>query len=85
MTYAGAAETDPEARKAIYMQLQQLIADEAPVIFLWWGKDYSDPSTFMVLFDSRNLIPVGNTAFSLVGVKPSQAKELAFGLAQAVV
>lgn len=41
-----------------------------------WGKDYADPSTFMVLFDSRNLIPVGNTAFSLVGVQPDQAQEL---------
>jgi hypothetical protein len=30
----------------------------------------------MVLFDSRTLIPVGNVAFSLVGVKQSQAQEL---------
>jgi ABC-type transport system substrate-binding protein len=41
-----------------------------------WGKDYADPSTFMVLFDSRSLIPNGNTAFSLVGVRPAQAKTL---------
>lgn len=40
-TEAGVAETDPEKRKAIYMGLQQLIADEVPVIFLWWGKEYS--------------------------------------------
>jgi peptide/nickel transport system substrate-binding protein len=41
MTEAGARETDPEKRKAIYMELQQLIADEVPCIFLWWSKDYS--------------------------------------------
>lgn len=41
-----------------------------------WGKDYADPSTFMVLFDGRTLIPSGNVAFSLVGVTPAQAKTL---------
>jgi peptide/nickel transport system substrate-binding protein len=41
-----------------------------------WAKDYADPSTFMMLFDGRGLIPVGKTAFSLVGVKPTQAREL---------
>jgi peptide/nickel transport system substrate-binding protein len=41
LTEAGARETDPEARKAIYMQLQQLIFDETPVVFLWWSKDFS--------------------------------------------
>lgn len=41
LTEAGAAETDPEARKVIYLQLQQLIFDETPCVFLWWGKDYS--------------------------------------------
>ena len=40
-TAAGAAETDPEARKAIYLDLQVLIAEETPTVFLWWGKDYS--------------------------------------------
>ncbi len=33
-----------------------------------WGKDYADPSTFMVLFDSRNIIPTGNTNYSLIGI-----------------
>jgi hypothetical protein len=32
-----------------------------------WGKDYADASTFMVLFDSRNIIPTGNVNYSLVG------------------
>ncbi len=41
-----------------------------------WGKDYADPSTFMVLFDGRTLIPSGNVAFSLVGVTQAQAGDL---------
>ena len=41
LTEAGIRETDPEARKAIYLELQQLIFDETPVVFLWWGKDFS--------------------------------------------
>jgi peptide/nickel transport system substrate-binding protein len=41
LTEAGAKETDPEARKQIYLELQTLIAEETPVVFLWWGKDYS--------------------------------------------
>jgi peptide/nickel transport system substrate-binding protein len=41
LTEAGIRETDPEARKAIYVELQQLIFDETPVVFLWWGKDFS--------------------------------------------
>ncbi len=41
LTEAGIRETDPEARKAIYLQLQQLIFDEVPCVFLWWGKDFS--------------------------------------------
>ncbi|HYP59337.1 MAG TPA: ABC transporter substrate-binding protein [Thermomicrobiales bacterium] len=41
LTVAGAKETDPEKRKAIYIELQHLIFDETPVVFLWWSKDYS--------------------------------------------
>jgi len=41
LTNAGVKETDPEKRKAIYIELQHLIADETPVIFLYWGKDFS--------------------------------------------
>jgi peptide/nickel transport system substrate-binding protein len=34
-----------------------------------WGKDYADPYTFFgELFDSRALIPEGNTNYSLVGI-----------------
>ena len=41
-----------------------------------WGKDYADPSTFFVIYDGRNIIPSGNTAFSLVGVTKAQEQEL---------
>ena len=41
-----------------------------------WGKDYADPSTFMVLFDSASILPQGNVNYSLVGITPEQANEL---------
>jgi peptide/nickel transport system substrate-binding protein len=44
-----------------------------------WGKDYADPYTFFgELFDSRALIPTGNTNYSLVGITPAinKAKKL---------
>jgi peptide/nickel transport system substrate-binding protein len=41
-----------------------------------WGKDYADPSTFMVLFDGRNIIPEGNTAQPLVGITAAKAREV---------
>jgi peptide/nickel transport system substrate-binding protein len=41
LTAAGAAETDPDKRLPIYKELQQLIADEVPCIFLYWSNDYS--------------------------------------------
>jgi peptide/nickel transport system substrate-binding protein len=41
-----------------------------------WGKDYADASTFMVLFDSRNIAETGNYNYSLVGITPAQAKEV---------
>ena len=41
-----------------------------------WGKDYADPSTFMVLFDGRNIIPEGNSAQALVGLTAAKAKEI---------
>jgi len=37
-----------------------------------WGKDYADPSTFMVLFDSASLTAEGNVNYSLVGLKRNQ-------------
>jgi peptide/nickel transport system substrate-binding protein len=41
-----------------------------------WGKDYADASTFMVLFDSRSILPEGNVNYSLVGLTPEQAQEI---------
>jgi peptide/nickel transport system substrate-binding protein len=40
-----------------------------------WGKDYADPSTFMVLFDSRSILPQGNVNYSLVGLTPELSKK----------
>jgi ABC-type oligopeptide transport system substrate-binding subunit len=45
-----------------------------------WGKDYADPGTFMVLFDSRSILPSGNVNYSLVGVTSSQATSQKLGL-----
>jgi peptide/nickel transport system substrate-binding protein len=42
-----------------------------------WGKDYADPLTFFTpLFDGRNIIPNGNTNYSLVGITAAQCKTL---------
>lgn len=41
-----------------------------------WFKDYADPSTFIdPLFKGTSIIPEGNTNYSLVGLKPAQAKK----------
>jgi peptide/nickel transport system substrate-binding protein len=41
-----------------------------------WGKDYADPSTFMVLFDSDSILSEGNVNYSLIGLTPDQAKDV---------
>jgi ABC-type transport system substrate-binding protein len=41
-----------------------------------WGKDFADPSTFMVLFDGRGIVPQGNVNFSLVGLTPDHARQV---------
>ena len=41
-----------------------------------WGKDYADPSTFMVLFDSRSILPEGNVNYSMVGLTSEQAADV---------
>jgi peptide/nickel transport system substrate-binding protein len=46
-----------------------------------WGKDYADPYTFFgELFDSRALIPTGNTNYSLVGITPKINTEKKLGV-----
>jgi len=42
-----------------------------------WGKDYADAVTFFdPLFNGANIIPTGNTNYSLLGITPSQCKTL---------
>jgi peptide/nickel transport system substrate-binding protein len=42
-----------------------------------WGKDYADALTFFTpLFDGRNIIPTGNTNYSLVGITQKQCDTL---------
>jgi peptide/nickel transport system substrate-binding protein len=41
-----------------------------------WGKDYADASTFFdPLFNGANIIPQGNTNYSLLGLTPAIAKK----------
>ncbi|MCC6792028.1 MAG: hypothetical protein IT336_10090 [Thermomicrobiales bacterium] len=44
LTSRAAAETDPEARRALYVEIQTLLQKEVPVIFLFWDKNYSAAS-----------------------------------------
>jgi peptide/nickel transport system substrate-binding protein len=37
---AGSSETDQEKRKQIYFQIQELLHEQVPVIFLYWSKDF---------------------------------------------
>jgi peptide/nickel transport system substrate-binding protein len=42
-----------------------------------WGKDFADAITFFTpLFDGRNIIPQGNTNYSLVGITPAIAAKV---------
>ena len=41
LTSRAAAETDPVLRKNIYLQVQQLLYEQVPVIFLFWDYGYS--------------------------------------------
>lgn len=40
LTSEAAKETDQEKRKQLYFQIQQLLHDEVPVIFIYWGKAF---------------------------------------------
>jgi peptide/nickel transport system substrate-binding protein len=51
----------------------QTVAENIPISGrAGWGKDYPDTSTFMVLFDSRSIIPTGNVNYSLIGATCEQ-------------
>ena len=41
LTSRAAAETDPVRRKAIYLEIQDLLHEQAPAIFLFWDYNYS--------------------------------------------
>jgi peptide/nickel transport system substrate-binding protein len=57
--------------------LQTTSKNIAIAAFPGWFKDYADALTFFSpLFDGRTIIPTGNVNYSLVGLKPSQAKSL---------
>jgi peptide/nickel transport system substrate-binding protein len=40
LTEQAAAETDQEARKELYWQIQELLHEQVPVIFIYWGKSF---------------------------------------------
>jgi peptide/nickel transport system substrate-binding protein len=40
LTVAGDSTTDQEERKKIYWQIQELLHEEVPVIFMYWGKSF---------------------------------------------
>jgi peptide/nickel transport system substrate-binding protein len=50
-----------------------------------FAKDFADPSTFMVLFDSSSIAPTGNINASLVGLTPAMAKQLGIKIPAGVV
>ena len=60
-----------------YPTLQTTAKNIAIASFPGWFKDFADALTFFSpLFDGRTIIPTGNVNYSLVGLKPSQAKSL---------
>lgn len=40
LTESGVQETDQDKRKEIYFKIQEVLADQAPVIFISWGKSF---------------------------------------------
>lgn len=40
LTHLAAIEFDPDLRRELYFQIQELLHREVPVIFLYWGIDY---------------------------------------------
>jgi peptide/nickel transport system substrate-binding protein len=52
----------------------QRTANNIPIAdFPGWGKDYPDAFTYFAQFDGRNIVPSGNSDWSLVGVTPEIA------------
>jgi ABC-type transport system substrate-binding protein len=47
LTSRAAAETDPVRRKAIYLEIQDLLHEQVPAIFLFWDYNYSAAANTM--------------------------------------
>ena len=45
LTSRAAAATDPVPRKQLYLQIQDLLHEQVPVIFLFWDYGYSAART----------------------------------------
>lgn len=71
-------EVEPRALEssAAYTTIQTVSKQIPIALNAGWGKDYADPYTFAVLFQSASIIPEGNVNYSLVGLTPDQAKEV---------
>ncbi len=73
---AGMSTVDPEARKKIYGQVQQLAAEDLPYVSLWWVDNVAVMNRRLVGFDAypngslRALATV--TLSPLGGGEPSQ-------------
>lgn len=53
------------------------VSNNVPLaLYQAFAKDYADPSTFMVLFESSSIISTGNINTSLVGLTPAMARQL---------
>jgi peptide/nickel transport system substrate-binding protein len=65
------------ASSAAYTTIQT-VKNKIPIALnAGWGKDFADAVSFVVpLFDSRSIIPTGNTNYPLLGMTPDQAKTL---------
>ena len=65
------------ASSAAYTTIQT-VKNKIPIALnAGWGKDFADAVSFVLpLFDSRSIIPTGNTNYPLQGLKPDQAKSL---------
>ena len=63
---AGDATLDPAARRAIYAQVQQLVADDLPYVSLWWDDNMAAMDRGLEGFEpypNGSLISLATTAF----------------------
>ena len=73
----GLSVTTREVSRSTRESLGGTVARQVPFSSgTGWGKDFADPSTFAVLWDGREIIPVGNVNQSLVGLTRDHAATL---------